>query len=40
MVSAETEAWRVREGAEVLSDTGREEAEWDTTAWERTRVWR
>lgn len=40
MLSAETEAWRMREEADLFIDSGSEEAEWNVTTRKRTLVWR
>lgn len=38
MLSAETGAWGVREGADLFNDSRSEEAELSIVTWKRTRV--
>lgn len=40
MLSADTEAWRVREGMNLFTDSRSEAAKWNITTWKRTFVWR
>lgn len=40
MLSADTEAWRVREGMNLFTDSRSEAAKWNITTWKRILLWR
>lgn len=40
MLSADAEAWRVREGMNLFTDSRSEAAKWNIPTWKRTLVWR